>query len=172
MTPADLARVNPRATMKRLCIQCKKVRVRKNKNILCSRVCQAVYSIAHRTRCVRGHAFNEENTRHRPGNGRSCKKCENIKSKKYWNGLSKSEKRAAFLKRKNGSPEKYKSRYTFRNALTRGELKKMPCVICGKRGSEGHHPDYSKPLEVVWLCRPHHSEEHQVGLLRELGVGI
>jgi hypothetical protein len=27
--------------------------------------------------------------------------------------------------------------------------------------SQGHHPDYSKPFEVVWLCQLHHSEEHR-----------
>lgn len=24
-----------------------------------------------------------------------------------------------------------------------------------------HHPDYSKPLEVVWMCRPCHLAEHK-----------
>lgn len=27
--------------------------------------------------------------------------------------------------------------------------------FCGKKG-EAHHEDYSKPLEVIWLCREHH----------------
>jgi hypothetical protein len=31
------------------------------------------------------------------------------------------------------------------------------CSICGSNeGIERHHPDYSKPLEVVFLCAKHH----------------
>ena len=30
---------------------------------------------------------------------------------------------------------------------------------CNKEGDR-HHPDYSKPLEIVWLCKQHHRDEH------------
>jgi hypothetical protein len=25
---------------------------------------------------------------------------------------------------------------------------------------QAHHPDYSKPLDVVWLCDDHHKQAH------------
>lgn len=41
--------------------------------------------------------------------------------------------------------------------IKRGQVAKGPCAICGTRERiEAHHEDYSKPLEVVWLCRGHH----------------
>ncbi len=40
--------------------------------------------------------------------------------------------------------------------VRRGKVVKAPCVVCGVAKVEGHHEDHSKPLEVVWLCRPHH----------------
>lgn len=43
----------------------------------------------------------------------------------------------------------------------RGILKQKPCEICGDEKSEKHHDDYTKPLEVKWLCRKHHLEHHQ-----------
>ncbi len=43
----------------------------------------------------------------------------------------------------------------------RGKLLKQPCEVCGNLKSEKHHDDYSKPLEVRWLCRKHHLEHHK-----------
>jgi hypothetical protein len=47
------------------------------------------------------------------------------------------------------------------NALRDGVLTKLPCLICGDE-SEAHHPDYSRPLDVVWLCSSHHKEAHKI----------
>jgi len=46
-------------------------------------------------------------------------------------------------------------------AVKKGRLERTPCVVCGETRVDGHHIDYSKPLEVVWLCRQHHVEAHQ-----------
>lgn len=35
-----------------------------------------------------------------------------------------------------------------------------PCAICGKDGQHRHHPDYSKPFEIVWLCESCHHKLH------------
>lgn len=46
------------------------------------------------------------------------------------------------------------------NAATRkGLLKKQPCLVCGGK-AVAHHPDYDRPLDVVWLCQPHHKAAH------------
>lgn len=48
-----------------------------------------------------------------------------------------------------------------RLAVARGLLTPTPCQHCGASKVEGHHEDYSKPLMVVWLCRPCHARHHQ-----------
>jgi len=45
--------------------------------------------------------------------------------------------------------------------IKRGKISKGFC-FCGKPGEEAHHEDYSKPLEVIWLCREHHIEKHSI----------
>ena len=57
--------------------------------------------------------------------------------------------------------EKRQANSKFRDFVRRGKIKKLPCEICGNPKSEGHHIDYSKPLEVRWLCRKHHHELHR-----------
>jgi hypothetical protein len=45
--------------------------------------------------------------------------------------------------------------------IKRGIIIKQPCSVCGDPKVEGHHEDYNKPLEVVWLCRPCHMAHHK-----------
>ena len=49
-----------------------------------------------------------------------------------------------------------------RRAVAKGLIIKEDCRDCGSMKVHGHHPDYSKPLEVIWLCALHHKAEHKV----------
>ncbi len=57
-------------------------------------------------------------------------------------------------------PEKRKAHYIMGNAIRDGELTRKPCEVCGSLNSQGHHEDYSKPLDVIWYCPKHHAERH------------
>jgi len=46
-------------------------------------------------------------------------------------------------------------------AVRKGDLLKLPCELCGKKKVEAHHDDYTKPLDVRWLCKQHHAEHHK-----------
>ncbi|KKM05639.1 hypothetical protein LCGC14_1752080 [marine sediment metagenome] len=65
-------------------------------------------------------------------------------------------------KRRKKFPEKAKAHHTVNDAIRGGYLQRPKiCESCGRFADiEGHHPDYSKPLEVDWLCRPCHVKEH------------
>lgn len=59
-------------------------------------------------------------------------------------------------------PEKYKATRAVNNAIAQGKMARPTnCTKCMKECKpEGHHEDYRKPLEVIWLCRECHNKEH------------
>jgi hypothetical protein len=59
------------------------------------------------------------------------------------------------------NPQGRSAQTELNDAVKAGRLERMPCEVCGDTKSHGHHPDYSKPLEVIWLCAKHHAEEHK-----------
>ena len=58
-------------------------------------------------------------------------------------------------------PEKCRAQWTVNNAVRDKRLIKMPCEKCGAvYHIHGHHDDYSKPLDVIWLCVRCHAIHH------------
>lgn len=114
----------------------------------------------------------------------ACPKCrQRVYARSWWNKLTPAERRAKTARsdvdrvresdrrkmarrRAVGTPEqkaKIAARAEVRLALARGDLVRGECERAG-HGCNGaihaHHDDYTKPLDVRWLCRSHHEEVH------------
>jgi len=89
---------------------------------------------------------NGEKYKHRS----ECKVCSNKRQTAYNKKLYATEKGA----------QARIARSVINNGIRLGTIKRRPCRDCGGR-AEAHHPDHSKPLVVIWLCRKHHREEHR-----------
>lgn len=59
------------------------------------------------------------------------------------------------------NPEKRAAHVIVGNALRCGKLQRQPCEGCGGENVHAHHDDYSKPLEVRWLCPACHAQHHK-----------
>lgn len=109
------------------------------------------------------------------GHLNKCKRCtksdarkhrdENIeKIRKYdRDRFQNDEKRRAYAissmaEHRKKHPDRYRARTALNNAVRDNKITKLPCCICGSISSTAHHEDYSKPLEVVWLCLVHHRQ--------------
>jgi hypothetical protein len=64
------------------------------------------------------------------------------------------------VKWREKNPLAYKAHYQLTNAVRDGRIKKLPCEFCGEARTHGHHRDYAKPLDVVWLCAKCHHRLH------------
>ena len=47
------------------------------------------------------------------------------------------------------------------HAVRAGKVIRLPCFVCGAK-AHAHHPDYDRPLDVIWLCPKHHKEAHKL----------
>lgn len=93
-------------------------------------------------------------------------------NKRYWD--SKETKPVLYADRKEvvkksvkawaaKNHEKTTAHSRLNMAVKRGDILKQPCRDCGSaRRVSGHHEDYSRALDVIWLCPKHHGERHRV----------
>jgi hypothetical protein len=58
------------------------------------------------------------------------------------------------------------AKHKVKNALKRGKIRRVSCEVCGSEKTHAHHEDYSKPLDVWFLCPIHHVGRHK--RLREI----
>ena len=66
----------------------------------------------------------------------------------------------------NKNPEARAAHILLGNAVRNGRISKPDkCSACDKetksRNLHGHHEDYAKPLEVIWLCAQCHVDKHK-----------
>ena len=84
-------------------------------------------------------------------------KLENPEKYKALQARTRKQRDARYYENNFG---KIKCRRTFQNEVRRGRIRRQPCVQCGTPNAHAHHEDYSKPLEVIWLCRKCHNLVH------------
>lgn len=70
----------------------------------------------------------------------------------------------AMVNHRKKYPERRRAHVKLQQAVRLGVLKKPNCCVvdssdCSDR-LEAHHEDYSKPLQVIWLCSVHHNWVH------------
>lgn len=71
------------------------------------------------------------------------------------------EKKKEYITRyRKKYPDKHKAHNIISNALRDGKILKSKCW-CGSEYVHAHHDDYSKPLDIKWVCPKHHTEIHQ-----------
>lgn len=90
--------------------------------------------------------------------------------------LKRNHKKKNYEKTKAGhyaywakNPEKKKAVQMVNNRINKGTMTKPDkCELCAKKAKvEGHHEDYSKPLDVLWLCKSCHTKIHRGTYLGE-----
>lgn len=57
---------------------------------------------------------------------------------------------------------KISARAKANRAIKSGKLTRLPCEVCNIEPAEAHHDDYTKPLEIKWLCSSHHKQHHGI----------
>lgn len=106
-----------------------------------------------------------------------CKECtkidvwkdrqKNIEQKREYDRARASLPHRKALRQRTSSewlikhPDRKRAHSKLHYALRAGVVKRLPCWVCGEK-AEAHHPDYSAPLDVVWLCPTHHKQAHAI----------
>lgn len=70
--------------------------------------------------------------------------------------------RSLILRNRAEHPERHAARVALGNAVRDRRVVPWPsCAVpeCNCK-PHAHHPDYSRPLDVVWLCPAHHRQAH------------
>lgn len=126
--------------MKRICLNCKKKLIKDGSIKFCSRKCYGQY----RSKYYVGE-----------------------KSSAWKGGITKNLSLYHFFRR-HKIQKQDEAYHKLNGALKRGKIEKEKCFFCNNPKTESHHYDYSKPLDVIWICTKCHGKLHI--LLRLHGI--
>lgn len=121
------------------CIQCVKSRIKKHREVNLEK--------------IKAYDKSRANSPHRVQARKEYSTTENGKQ-------AKQKANASYRER---YPLKYAAHVITRNHIRDGRLKaETACLTCkSTKKVEAHHDDYTKPLEVRWLCESCHKDWHR-----------
>lgn len=82
-----------------------------------------------------------------------------IKARKLRKAIKPDKKLNAIRAYRKRNPIKWAAHCILNEAVRHGRIQPQPCEQCGAK-AQAHHDDYTKPLDVRWLCTKHHAEHH------------
>ena len=141
-------------------------------------------SLCHETKPLTDFYSKKENS---SGFGARCKKCmrtnKALKRERHYRDANREEISRRFRERRVKDPVKMDRRHNdlrrgtakercrnkLRNAVKALRIEKpKSCEGCGiESGLHGHHADYTKPFNVMWLCSICHGLEHRMPFLAQ-----
>ena len=84
-----------------------------------------------------------------------------IALKREWRKNNPEMVRAQHSEWVENNPEKYAAHTALNTAIAAGRITRPGACVCGNNKLEAHHEDYSRPLDVDWLCRNCHQLIHR-----------
>ena len=129
------------------------------------------YEDHRKERCEYGRVYYQENRKERCEYYRKRYQENKEKITRYVRRYNQTDKgkeseRRSNKKTRDKYPEKTKANRKLRSAIRSGKITKPgTCSMSDEHCSgriHGHHEDYSKPLDVTWLCSYHHARLHRI----------
>ena len=117
--------------------------------------------------CTKCHLEQPITSFHRNKKGKegrlnTCSACRNIAAKTARRTAhTKLLNKSYSLEWKRKNKDKVLAHKAVHRAIKLGRLKKRPCQVCRETDAQAHHEDYSRQLDVIWLCCLHHAELHK-----------
>jgi hypothetical protein len=126
-------------------------------------------------KCERGLPLSEfyKHPQMKDGHLNKCKDCtkkdakenrnKNIEYYRQYDRDREYRKNPAYLKKyRAANKQRTRAHRMVSYHVSKGNLTAQPCERCGTTERvEAHHEDYSKPLDVMWLCSIHHKARHK-----------
>lgn len=121
-------------------------------------------------KCIRCKSIKEEvefnkNKQNLDGLSSWCRVCRHdryietkdrvLEQGKEWFDNNKEKANARSRNWRSRNKEKIRAEWKVKEAIRQKKLiRPEACSICDSvnKNIQGHHPDYSKPLEVIWVC--------------------
>jgi len=113
----------------------------------------------------RWRAANPEESRAATRRSRAKHKDKRMAECRAWYAANKDKAQAQKAQYRLAFPEQKRAQGAVERAVANGRLSRpVVCSACNMPHEriEGHHEDYTRPLDVIWLCKPCHRKVHRI----------